>query len=396
MKIRDIRLYLAADQGGTGATSGNIARRGWVTQLQVANPMSVYPAYAAERRSWMGPGQDHYAIEIETDGGDMGVCANYYGGPMACAIIDQHFRRFLIGQDPFDTARIWDQMDRASLPYGLGGLTAMAMAGVDLALWDLKGKLAGLPVYRLIGGATKPEGIRCYVTTHPDCAAGWGERGFLGVKVAAPWGQESGHDGIASMAAMLARLRETLGGGTELMVDCYMSWSHDFALRLAERIRGLDIKWFEDPLPNGHAAAANRALRERIAPVGLAVGNLEFHHRAFAELLDASACDVIQPEVHWIGGLTPLLWIAAYAGRHRVPVVPHGPNVYPFHFVMANAGSPYAEFVTGGDGRGLAQIFDLLLDQPLPVGGRMLLPDRPGFGVRLNMARLRPYRGEAR
>lgn len=393
MKITDIRLYLSRQSAHfrDNRASGDIARRGWVTQLQVANPMSIYPAYASERKSWMGPGQEHYAIEIETDTGDVGVCANYYGGPMACAIVRDHFSRFLIGEDPFDTARLWDQMDRASLPYGLGGLTSMAMAGVDLALWDLKGKVTGLPVYKLIGGATKPDGVPCYLTTHPDTVGCWKDSGFLGIKIAAPYGQESGAAGVEAMAQMIGELRETVGARKEIMIDCYMSWGAEFATRLAERVRRFDVKWFEDPLPNGFAAAANRELRQRLAPILLANGNLEFHHRAYAELLDAQASDVIQPEVHWVGGLTPLLWIGAYAGRHHIPVVPHGPNVYPMHFVMANAGSPYAEFVTGGDGTTVCSIFDLLLDQPLPVDGHFHLPDRPGFGVRLNHDRLRPY-----
>lgn len=393
MKIKEIRLYLAATRGpaAAGSAGDDIARRGWVTQLRVANPMSVYSRYAESRTSWMGLGQDHYAIEIETDTGDVGVCANYYGGPMACAIIRDHFSRFLIGEDPFDTARLWDQMDKASLPYGLGGLTSMAMAGVDLALWDLKGKVTGLPVYKLIGGATKPDGVPCYLTTHPDTVDCWKDSGFLGVKIAAPYGQESGPAGLQAMERMIRELRETVGTSKEIMIDCYMSWGTEFATRLAERVRSLDVKWFEDPLPNGFAAAANHDLRQRLAPILLANGNLEFHHRAYAELLDARASDVIQPEIHWVGGLTPLLWIAAYAGRHHVPVVPHGPNVYPMHFVMANAGSPYAEFVTGGDGTTVCSIFDLLLDQPLPEDGYLQLPDRPGFGVRLNHDRLRPY-----
>jgi L-rhamnonate dehydratase len=107
--------------------------------------------------------------------------------------------------------------------------------------------------------------------------------------------------------------------------------------------------------------------------------------------MGAGASSVIQPEIHWCGGMTAVLRIAAYADRHGVPVVPHGPNVYPMHFVMANVGSPYAEFVTGGDGTAVAHIFDLLLDQPLPRDGRVHLSDAPGFGVRLNFDRLRKY-----
>jgi L-alanine-DL-glutamate epimerase-like enolase superfamily enzyme len=393
MKITDVRLYLPKDSSrfSAGGGSDDIARRGWVTRLQVANPMSVYPAYAASRRSWMGPGQEHYAIEIETDSGHVGVCANYYGGPMACEIIATHFRRFLLGQSPFDTARIWDQMERAALPYGLGALTGMAEAGVDLALWDLKGKILGQPVYRLIGGETKEEGIPCYLTTHPDQVGNWKESGFLGVKIAAPYGQESGRRGLLEMERIIRRLRDTVGPDKEIMIDCYMSWGTEFASRLAERVRDCDVKWFEDPLPSGWTAAAYGELRQRIAPIMVANGNMEFHHKAFAELVDARATDILQPEVHWMGGLTPLLRVAAYAARHDIPVVPHGASIYPMHFVMANAGSPFAEFVTGGDGASLSNIFELTLDAPLPVDGRMQLPDTPGFGVRLDFDRLRRF-----
>lgn len=394
MKIVAIRLYLPDNSAyfGAGAASGDIAKRGWVTKLQIANPMSIYPRYAAMRQSWMGPGQEHYAIEIETDSGHVGVCANYYGGAMACEIIRSHYSRFLIGADPFDTARLWDQMYRASLPYGHGGLTFMAIAGVDLALWDLKGKILGEPVYRLIGGATKEDGIPCYLTTHPDCAGGWRGSGFLGVKIAAPFGVESGRAGIIGMERLVRRLRDAVSDEMEIMIDCYMSWDVEFACRIAERVRDCDVKWFEDPLPSGWAARANAELRRRLSPIGLANGNMEFSPHAFAELIDADASSVIQPEIHWCGGMTALLRIAAYAERRHTPVVPHGPNVYPLHFVMANPGSPFAEFVTGGDGTRLETIFDLLRGQPLPVDGRIRLENRPGFGVDLNHDRLRSYR----
>jgi L-alanine-DL-glutamate epimerase-like enolase superfamily enzyme len=391
MKIADIRLYLPEDSSFFGRRSGDIANRGWVSAARVANPMSIYPEYAETRRTWMGPGQEHYAIEIETETGLVGLCANYYGGAMACEIIRSHFSRFLIGQDPFDIARLWDQMYRSSLPYGLGGLTGMAIAGVDLALWDLKAKALGQPVYQLAGGATKVDGIPCYLTTHPDTLVHWKDSGFIGMKIAAPYGVESGQAGLVAMDKLVHQLREAVGDDREIMVDCYMSWDRDFTIRLAERVRDCDVKWFEDPLPNGWAAEANSELRRLLAPIGLANGNMEFDPRAFAQLLDCAASSVIQPELHWCGGMTAALRIAAYADRHHVPVVPHGPNVYPMHFVMANVGSPFAEFVTGGDGTTLKHVFDLLLDQPLPRNGRIHLSSEPGFGVRLNHERLRRY-----
>jgi len=354
--------------------------------------MSIYPDYAEERRSWMGLGQEHYAIEIETDARLVGFCANYYGGTLACDIILRHFRRLLIGQDPFDIARLWDQMHRASLPYGLGAVVGMAIAGVDLALWDLLGKALDQPVFRLIGGQTKTDGIPCYVTTHPDKAAEWKDRGFIGVKIAAPYGAESGLHGVKEMEAIVGRLRDSVGESMEVMIDCYLSWGTEFTTRVADRVRRYGVRWFEDPLPSGWNSADYARLRSLVSPVLVTNGNLEFHYKAFFDLLDHRASDVIQPELHWCGGLTPALWIAAYAKRFDVPVVPHGPSVYPLHLTMATTNAPYAEFVAGGDGSEVRPVFDLLVDQPLPVDGRITLPlDKPGFGVRLNHDRLIPY-----
>ena len=156
MKITAIRLFKvrSGNAGERGAEFGESQYwgGGWQTHALIANPMSRYSKYARLRSLWMGPGQDPYAIEILTDEGVIGGAVNYGGGPAACQVIAQHFSRFLIGEDPFNIEKLWDQMYRSTLPYGLGGVTAMAMSGVDLALWDLMGKTLNQPVYNLLGG----------------------------------------------------------------------------------------------------------------------------------------------------------------------------------------------------------------------------------------------------
>lgn len=144
-------------EGQVGAEAGESQYwgGGWQTGALVANPMSLYEDYKERRTSWMGPGLDPFVIEITTDDGTTGFAANYGGGRFACDIIDTHFRRFIEGADPFNTERIWEQMNRAQLPYGQRGVTMMAISGVDLALWDLVGKLTDQPVYNLFGGKAK-------------------------------------------------------------------------------------------------------------------------------------------------------------------------------------------------------------------------------------------------
>jgi L-rhamnonate dehydratase len=397
VKITDVKLYTlrAGETGERGAAHGESQYwgGGWAVNSLIACPMSIYPKYRRVRTLWMGPGQDPYVIEIETDEGVRGFAANYGGGLFACAIIDQHFRRFLIGEDPFNIELIWDQMNRATLPYGLGGVVGMAISGVDLALWDLLGKALNQPVYKLIGGQTKEE-IPCYVTTHPDCAPYWKDRGFWGLKVAAPWGVESGHEGLTKMEELVAKLRQDVGRSMEIMIDAYLAWDIEFACRLAERIRPYEVKWFEDPLQNGWAADLNGYLRERISPIQLATGNLEFHYKAFHTILREEATDIIQPELQWCGGLTAVRRIAAMAKPYDIPVVPHCSGVYNYHFVMSNTNSPYAEFLSVGDGTEVRPIFSVLEGEPVPVHGKIRLdPQKPGFGVELRHDLLIPYPG---
>lgn len=393
MKIVEIRLYKISS-GNTGERGAQFGESqywggGWQTHALIANPMSMYSKYARLRSLWMGPGQDPYAIEILTDEGVTGCAANYGGGPAACLVIAQHFSRFLIGEDPFNIEKLWDQMYRSTLPYGLGGVTAMAMSGVDLALWDLMGKALNQPVYKLLGGQTK-ETIPCYVTTHPDLAASWKNSGFLGVKIAAPWGMADRRAGLAKMQHCLEQCRLQLGSEMELMVDCYLSWDFEFTTRLAERVRGVDVKWFEDPLENGWAEKMNAELRLHISPIQVAIGNLEFDYKAFAAILAARACDVIQPEMQWCGGLTAVRRIAAMAKPYGVPVIPHGAGVYNYHFVQSNLNSPFAEYLSVGDGVTVRPIFDVINGEPVPVNGHVTLTDKPGFGVELNRDLLQP------
>jgi L-alanine-DL-glutamate epimerase-like enolase superfamily enzyme len=338
----------------------------------------------------MGPGQDPYGIEILTDEGVTGVAVNYGGGPFACGVIQKHFSRFLIGQDPFNIEMIWDQMYRSTMPYGLGGVTAMAISGVDLALWDLMGKALNQPVYRLLGGQTK-DSIPCYVTTHPDLVSHWKGSGFLGVKIAAPWGAADGRAGLLKMHKCLEDCRSSIGDDMELMVDCYLSWDIEFTSRLAERVRDCDIKWFEDPLQNGSAEHMNAELRGRINPIQVAIGNLEFDYKAFAAILAARACDIIQPEMQWCGGLTAVRRIAAMAKPYDIPVIPHGSGVYNYHFVQSNLNSPFAEFLSVAEGTTVRPIFDSIIGEPLPINGRITLDDKPGFGVELNRDYLVPF-----
>jgi L-rhamnonate dehydratase len=152
-RIVAIRTYVVEtrDAGGDyyARESGN-----WLTDIESASPMSRYPEFRTPHTKWGADILGSLLVEIELHCGVVGM-ATGVGGALACFIIEKHFSRFIIGSDPRDVARLWDEMYRASLPYGRKGIAICAIGAVDLALWDALGKLRGEPVYKLIGGETR-------------------------------------------------------------------------------------------------------------------------------------------------------------------------------------------------------------------------------------------------
>jgi L-rhamnonate dehydratase len=231
-RIRDVRVLTLAPAaaGGTYFKAGDA--RHWLVDSLISNPMSGHPPYREKRSSWGIGVLGSLVVEIETEDGAVGV-ATGSGGVPAAWLIRNHFARFLVGEDARNINLIWDRMYRASLPYGRKGLPIMAISAVDLALWDLVGKVRGEPVYNLIGGRCHDE-ITFYCTG-PDAGAIKG-MGFWGAKVPLPEGPHDGPAGLARNLAFLTRQRDAVGPGFPLMVDCYMSLPDALARTLAEHI----------------------------------------------------------------------------------------------------------------------------------------------------------------
>lgn len=388
MEITDLTLYAVPDEPDDADADGDGAGgpgTQWTKDWLVASPMSIYPEYHDERSGWWdytegGP----YYVEVVADTGERGF-APVMGGHHAAAIIDTHFRRFVEGADPFATERMWEHMYRAQLPYGQAGLPLMAISAVDLACWDLRGRLTGQPVYNLLGGKTA-DAVPLYVTTHPDVMAAMADEGFLGVKLAAPWGPMDGYrEGLRRTEAVTAEARKTFGEDAELMFDCFMAWDREFTVRAARRLAEYDVKWFEDPLHPG-AVEEYAAVRHDVKPVQLAVGNFEYGHRPTARMLAAGAADLIQPEVRMVGGMTEMQRLAGLAKAHGVPLIPHVSGTYCYHFAIAHTVSPYAEYLVPGDGTELVPLSSggPVAGGVVPEDGAVTLPDDPGFGLELD------------
>jgi L-rhamnonate dehydratase len=201
--------------------------------------MHKYDEYKVSRTSWGIGVLGSIFVKLTASDGTVGY-ATGFGGPPACWLIEEHFKRFVIGQDPRDTNKIWDMIFRASMFYGRKGLPLAALSVVDLAIWDLLGKIRGEPVYKMIGGQTKKD-IPLYLTGPKPAVAK--ELGFWGSKVALPHGPYDGHEGIRKNVEYLRQCREAVGEGYPIQVDCYMSLNVQYTIELV-RVRLL-------PLANG-------------------------------------------------------------------------------------------------------------------------------------------------
>lgn len=385
--ITSVRAYTVS---GGGADYHDQDAGHWIDD-HIATPMSIYPEYQGSRQSFGLNVLGTLVVVLEASDGTSGFAVTT-GGEPAAFIVENHLSRFVEGAGVTDIERIWDQMYRSTLFYGRRGLALNAISGVDLALYDLLGKVRGEPVYATLGGPVRDE-LTFYATgARPDFAK---SLGFVGGKMPLHHGPAEGQPGMRANLELLGRMRERTGDDFWLMYDCWMSLDVDYATRLAHAAAEFGLKWIEEPLPPddywGYAE-----LRRRMPPtVLLTSGEHEATRWGFRQLLETGV-DIIQPDVGWCGGLTELLKISALADAHGTPVVPHGSSVYSYHFVLTRPGSQFAEFLMmAPDADEVVPMFSpLLRGEPVPESGRLTVPDRPGFGVELNpdIPLHRPYR----
>ncbi|MCC6790510.1 MAG: L-rhamnonate dehydratase [Thermomicrobiales bacterium] len=384
-RIAEVRAYvpLAGREGGDYHAQ---ATEHWIVDSLIANPMSKYPAYRERRTSWGIDVLGGLIVEIETESGAVGIGISH-GGDIGGAIVEKHLARFLIGSDPRDVERLWDQMWQSTLYYGRKGIAVCAISAVDLALWDLCGKLRDEPVYKVLGGETK-DAIPCYVTGVQP--ARYQELGFFGAKLPLPHGPADGREGLKANVELVAWARDAVGPDFDLMLDCYMALTVPYTIELAEALRPYRVRWIEEPLPpddyDGHAR-----IKAACPWQWITTGEHEFSRYGFRELIARSCVDILQPDLTWVGGVTEARKIVAMAAAHDLPVVPHGSGVFSSHVQMAFANTPFQEVLAmSPDGMTIVPLWgDLFSGDPVPENGRIRPPDRPGWGIALDRTRVR-------
>ncbi|KAG0124779.1 L-rhamnonate dehydratase [Tuber indicum] len=380
--IKAIRSYVT--QGvGSGGDYHNVAGGHWLVDTPIANPMSRYEQYKHSRTSWGINVLGSLFVVIEASDGTTGF-ATGFGGPPAAWIIHNHLERFLVGADPRNLNLLWDQMFRATMFYGRKGLPIATISVIDLALWDLLGKIRGEPVYKMIGGATR-ERLSFYCTGPEPVAAK--EMGFFGAKVPLPYGPDDGHEGLKKNIEFLKKHRESVGPDYPLMVDCYMALTVPYTIQLATATLDLNINWWEEVLHPDDSDGFEK-LKQTLPQLKFTTGEHEYTRYGFRKLIEGRNIDILQPDVTWVGGLTELLKVTAQAAAYDLPVVPHASGPYSYHYVVSQPNCPFQEYLANSpDGKSVYPVFgDLFIDEPIPTNGwiDVSVLDKPGFGLTLN------------
>ncbi|KAF2177637.1 nucleotide-diphospho-sugar transferase [Zopfia rhizophila CBS 207.26] len=380
--IKHVRTFVT--QGpGSGGDYHNVKGGHWLIDSKISTPMSQYEQYRKSRTSWGINVLGSFCVEIEATDGSKGF-ATGFGGPPACWLVSEHFERFLIGKDPRDTNHIFEQMYRASMFYGRKGLPVAVISVIDLAIWDLLGKIRNEPVYKMIGGATR-ERLNFYCTGPEPAAAK--AMGFFGAKVPLPYGPGEGVEGLKKNVEFLRKHRESVGPDFPLMVDCYMSLNVPYTIEVVKACEDLNLNWWEECLSPDDTDGFE--LIKRAHPrMKFTTGEHEYSRYGFRKLIEGRNLDIVQPDVMWVGGMTELLKISSMAAAYDIPVVPHASGPYSYHFVISQANSPFQEYLANSpDGKSVLPVFgDLFLNEPIPTKGYLDVSelDKPGFGLELN------------
>jgi L-alanine-DL-glutamate epimerase-like enolase superfamily enzyme len=379
MQIADVALYwVTGEMPDAGFPPGN----------RQARMLDVYPEFNQPHVPRPGPRRlREIYVEITADNGTAGLF-----GPIdetQAFVIDRHLRSFLLGRDPLATEALLDQMLRLHR-HGRSGLYMTGISAVDCALWDLKGKVLDLPVYRLLGGPTRGK-VPAYASmlgfsTDPDrvgdVAGAYRELGYSAQKWFFRYGPGDGKEGMASNIAMARAVRDAVGDDYSLMFDAFMGWDTAYASEMVRALDPINPRWVEEPIPPERVGAFRRIRQASSVP--LATGEHVYTRWQARELLASEAVDVLQTDPDWTGGITELTKVCALASAFDVPVIAHGHSLLAaLHVAGAQSPNtvPYVEYlVRSQPGK---QFFHSPTYEP--VGGAICLPELPGLGLVLDM-----------
>ena len=341
-------------------------------------------------------------VEVRTDEGLVGW-GECYGPARINAAVVEHMSAFLVGQDPMKHEWIWQEIYSRYRDHGQKGSIIQGLSGVDIALWDLKGKFLGQPIHRLMGGPLRTE-VTAYATGLyrrdegdpraylAEEAAGYVSEGFKSVKLKVGFG-------ISEDVRVTRAVRDAIGPDVGLMVDANHAYDAMAAIRLGREIQDLDIGWFEEPVPPEDIVGHQEVRRALSIPI--ASGECEFTRFGFRNLIANRAVDIVQPDICSAGGLSECKKIADLASAYNLRFIPH---VWGTGIAIAAALQLLA-VIPSSTPPSLNQIEPLLefdrtehpmrqavLSMPIEhQNGLVQVPNGPGLGIEIDQACLERF-----
>lgn len=353
---------------------------------------------------------EYFFVEINTDEGITGwgeiTTTTLVANRVVAGIITQ-LNDSLVDEDPTEIERLWHRIFRSFTYMGSRGASTHAISGIDIALWDIRGKMLDQPIYNLLGGKVRDD-VSLY--THPNQRNFGSDEGIqqevraivdsghtamkfdpfphLGEQSSTNSGYLSGKmpaEGERIAAEMTAKIREYAGPDIELLIDAHGRFDVPTAIRLCNSLEDAgQIDWFEEPVPvESHHALSQ--VREKVN-VAISVGERIHTRWEFVPIFENKLADYVMPDVTWTGGITELKKISTMAEAYYIPVSPHdasGPiNVVAGAHVMMTTPNFYRLETANQDLSG----YNRLIQEPLDnSGGSLKLSDKPGLGIDINL-----------
>jgi L-alanine-DL-glutamate epimerase-like enolase superfamily enzyme len=349
-----------------------------ITDIKISNTFYV-PCAPQQDAITSIPGLNtHIFCEIFTDEGLTGFVPAS-GGNITKVLIEELLKPYVVGEDPMNNERIWSKMYWGSLAGGRRGATVTAMGIIDNAIWDLKGKITGQPLHKLLGGFQNEvnsygSGINLNLSDDQlvKQMAGFVHSGFKMVKM------KIGHQDPKRDIERVRRVREAIGPDIDLSLDANNAWSLSTAIQMAKKLGAYNIYWLEEPILADEIS--NLATLARETDIPIAIGENHYTKWEFKQLIEQGAVDIVQADVTKCGGVTEFMKIAAMADAHGLPVCPHFSNFTDVPCVAAVPNGLFHEYAE--------EMFEpaslLLKDCAKPSGGMIAPLDKPGFGIELD------------
>ncbi|HZG25778.1 MAG TPA: enolase C-terminal domain-like protein [Chitinophagaceae bacterium] len=354
-------------------------------EIKFVNPMQAYPRFGWKDWFW---DRRVSVVEIETDEGYSGIGWCEDGCAAVPPIINNHLKKLVVGEDPFDYEGIWDRMYRSSIPYGRKGAALEAIAAIDIAIWDVMGKATGKSVSALLGGGAVKQ-VPTYASgLHPVSedkvaaeAADYVAQGYPAMKCRFQFGPYDGAKGLAANVEHVRTIREAAGDDVMIMGDAYMGWNLAYAIEFCRKAEKYKLSWLEEPFIPDDLTSYARLCKETNIPI--AGGEHEFTHYGFAQIIEKEAMHILQPDLHRCGGITEGRRIANLASSYGLTVNPHAFSSVHVHFVAAMPNAHFVEhFPVPVWERDLwRNEKPLIAGEPAFGNGGFEVPQTPGLGI---------------